>query len=105
VTKYVNKDEAIASSDVYEFLSREGLNHNIIKDEHGTLRWEPDPVINMLYEAGMIKLNPLADHIPNFKNDPRIRDLYRRMGYSVCGYWEVFHWEVNNELADEYEGN
>ena len=25
------------------------------------------------------------------------------MGYSLGGYWEVFYWEVNNELAHKYK--
>jgi len=27
------------------------------------------------------------------------------MGYSLFGYWEVFYWDANNDIADEYEPN
>lgn len=105
MTKYVDRADAIAADEIYEFLNREGLDHKIIEDEYGVWRWETDPTMEMLYDAGMIKLNTLAAKIPNFRNDPRIRDLYRQIGISLHGYWETFHWEVNNEHADEYEGD
>jgi hypothetical protein len=36
------------------------------------------------------------------KNDESVRKLYRDMGYSLSGYWEIFYWEMNNEDADQY---
>jgi hypothetical protein len=36
------------------------------------------------------------------KNSEIYRKLYRDMGYSLSGYWEVFYWDVNNEKVDEY---
>lgn len=95
-----------------DICDREHHNHPIYKDEHGTLRWKADPVIEMLWEAQAddgthcgpiaLDLNALAAYGPG-KNDPRVRELYRRMGYSLHGYWELFHWEVNNPDADQYK--
>jgi hypothetical protein len=38
------------------------------------------------------------------KNDPRIRELYKHIGYSLYGFWEVFYWEVNNDRGYQYMG-
>ena len=38
------------------------------------------------------------------KNDPRIRELYKHIGYSLYGFWEIFYWGVNNEDAYKYMG-
>ena len=103
-TIYVDRAEVAATGEgTYEFVLREGLNHKIVLDGE-VFRWEKDPTIDMLYDLGMIDLNKLFSVMGRRgKNDPRVRDLYRRMGYSVYGYWEIFHWEVNNPYADEYE--
>jgi hypothetical protein len=31
--------------------------------------------------------------------------MYRDMGYSLFGYWEMFYWEINNNIAHEYKPN
>lgn len=74
----------------------------IIQDEHGTIRWESDPLICMLFDSEALDLNTLFANGAN-KNDPLVRDLYRRLGYSLSGYWEVFYWDVNHEEWDEYK--
>ncbi len=28
--------------------------------------------------------------------------MYRDMGVSLFGYWEIFYWEMNNEKSQEY---
>jgi len=38
------------------------------------------------------------------KNSEPVRKLYRDMGYSLSGYWEIFYWDVNNEEAEDYHG-
>ena len=90
-------------------------NHEIIEDKQGTLRWKENPDVNTILSferAGsttknMDKIN-LNSLIMLFrclgydKNSEVYRKLYRDMGYSLFGYWEVFYWEVNNEDADDY---
>ncbi len=39
------------------------------------------------------------------KNSEIYRKLYRDMGYSLYGYWEIFYWEVNNPDYAEYKPN
>lgn len=44
----------------------------------------------------------LLNHLGYGKNSEVYRQLYRDMGYSLYGYWEIFYWEVNNPDANEY---
>lgn len=78
-------------------------NHKIIEDKHGTLRWEADPFIYKLTNDCSLNDIVIGFHSKgNNKNTETYRELYRRMGYSLSGYWEVFYWEVNNEDACSY---
>jgi hypothetical protein len=39
------------------------------------------------------------------KNSDEYRKVYRDIGYSLDGYWEIFYWEVNNPIASKYLPN
>jgi hypothetical protein len=39
------------------------------------------------------------------KNCDEYRKVYRDIGYSLDGYWEIFYWEVNNPISREYIPN
>ncbi len=82
-------------------------NHQIIEDEHGTLRWRHQPIVRRLIDD-KLNLNDLMVMLGimgHDKNSEVVRKLYRDMGYSLFGYWEVFYWEMNNPEADEYVPN
>lgn len=78
-------------------------NHPIIKDEHGTLRWQKNPdvdnIVNKLDFNALIMFFHMMDM---GKNSELYRKMYRDIGYSLSGYWEIFYWEANNEDADKY---
>ncbi len=99
------EEAAKISPDYAAVLETEELGHELHISEHGTLRWVADPEKEqeMMDMFGARDLNDLylkgAD-----KNDPRIRELYKHMGCSLYYFWEVFYWEVNNELAYQYMG-
>ena len=81
-------------------------NHEIIEDEHGTLRWKENPdVKRFLKNISLNDLCPLLDALGYGKNSEVYRKLYRDMGCSLNCYWEVFYWEANNEDASEYRPN
>jgi hypothetical protein len=81
-------------------------NHEIIKDDYGTLRWkENEDVSNHLKKISLNDLCPLLVSLGYDKNSEVYRKLYRDMGYSLFGYWEVFYWEMNNKKASEYRPN
>lgn len=79
--------------------------HRIIKDEHGTFRWEafPKREAAILDMFGAKDLNELYTGGQTDKNDPLVRQLYRCMGYSLSGYHEIFYWDWNNDIADEWD--
>jgi len=109
------------SPDVYrEVFEKDGHDHEIYLDDHDTLRWRSNPSVELINtmneydDEHLIKGGYVFD-LNKFwekwyksgrtKNDSAIRRLYRDMGYSVHGYWEIFFWEVNNDIADEWGGD
>jgi len=55
--------------------------------------------------ASKIDLNQIAmlfNSIGVFKNHELYRELYRNLGYSLSGYWEIFYWDANNDEAASY---
>jgi hypothetical protein len=78
--------------------------HEIIKDGAGTLRWKEDPFIRRF--TNDCSLNDIVQGFHtngNDKNTESFRELYRKMGYSLSGYYDVFYWDMNNDIADEYK--
>ena len=68
--------------------------HPIVK-VNGVWRWKADPMIVALFNCGTLDLNKL--HLTGYtKKDEEYKKLYRDLGYSLSGYWEVFYWYVNN---------
>ena len=98
-------DAAKLAPEYREVLSVEEFGHELHVNEHGTLRWvaNPEKEQEIMDEFGASDLNQLFARGAD-KNDPRIRDLYKCMGYSLFGFWEVFYWEVNNPRAYKYLG-
>lgn len=71
-------------------------------DEHGVLRWEPDPLVNYLHETfiGNPSLRQFHDGLNDMWTDmlwkrglteKQMRRYYRGIGYSLCGYADVWH--------------
>jgi hypothetical protein len=80
--------------------------HEIIRDSVGTLRWKPNATVVELITPQRINLNDLVHlmHTLGYgKNSEFYRKLYRDMGYSLSGYWEIFFWEANNPKASKYK--
>jgi len=78
-------------------------NHEVVMTENGILRWKENPdVINMVRKIGLNDIVALFYTLGIDKNNEIHRKLFRDIGYSLSGYWEVFYWTVNNEYAEEY---
>jgi hypothetical protein len=75
--------------------------HEIVRDSKGKLRWKEDPFTRRLVDACGIgyMIAGFEDKGLN-KNSEIIRELYRRMGYPIEGYWELFYCELNNPNAN-----
>lgn len=72
-------------------------NHSIIEDEGGTYRWKKNPRVRELVDkCGLNELVELLFSMGYDKNSEVFRKMYRDMGYSLYGYWEIFYWEMNN---------
>ncbi len=91
-------------SDYDEMMKTESHHdHEIIIDSSGTIRWKEDPFIRQLTKDCSLNDICMGFHSNgNGKNTESYRELYRKMGYSLSGYWEVFYWDMNNEDADDY---
>ena len=104
VTVVSREEVAKLSEDYAEIMARETHHeHEIIRDKNGTLRWKENPTVNQILER--VNLNDLWILLSTMgldKNSEAIRNLYRDMGYSLSGYWEIFYWEANNENAHLY---
>ena len=105
----MSETKIIARADLpedYEEMMRteQHHSHEIIEDGKGTLRWKENKGVNQAVD--MVGLNNMIGTMLYkgiTKNDEVYRSLYRDMGYSLSGYWEVFYWEMNNEDAEEYQ--
>jgi len=90
-------------SDYADIFVKESHHHHRIVEIDGVVRWEEKPMKTaMVEEKG---LNAVVMDMINLgmnKNSEEWRALYRNMGYSLSGYWEVFYWEVNNPIAENY---
>ena len=93
-----------------EIFAKDGLDHEVEMVDD-VLRWKPDPLVRWMVDQMDLndfwhprKRPAMHDRPPISKNDPRVREMYRKMGYSISGYWEIFFWDMNNELAEIWEG-
>lgn len=79
--------------------------HEIVLDDQSMkLYWNGDFEVSKA--SAKINLNDLWELLESLghnRNSEFLRDLYRKKGYSLFGYWEIFYWEVNNPIAHEYK--
>jgi hypothetical protein len=105
--RLVSREEASKVSEEWkEMLKTERHHDHEIVDVDGILRWkENKDVRDLVGGKGPIDLNTLWQFLYSMgldKNSEFVRDVYRNMGYSLSGFWELFYWEVNNEISSEY---
>jgi hypothetical protein len=80
--------------------------HELVIDKTGTVRWKPDPEV--CEKMNGINFNNVIEEFLYRgldKNCEEYRKVYRDIGYSFDGYWEIFYWEVNNPIAGHYIPN
>lgn len=107
--KIIKRKEIKKISEIYKTMlkTEKHHQHEIIEDEHGTYRWKANSIVRELIDD-KIDLNDLVllfHHLGYDKNSEVYRQLYRDMGYSLSGYYDIFYWEANNEAVDEYVPN
>jgi len=105
MTEYLEREWVCLYHESYlQVLGQEIYHgHKIIRDKHDTIRWEAFPVREqaIMDQFGASDLNELFSEGAT-KNNPLIRELYRCIGYSLSGYWEVFYWNRNNDDVDDW---
>ena len=77
--------------------------HEIVLGDDNVLYWKANPDVVKLFER--IDVNDAVEMLEILgygKNSEIYRKLYRDIGCSLVGYWEIFYWEVNNPQAQEY---
>lgn len=103
--EYIN-DENNNINDIYKLIINTECHHDhvIIRDNNGVLRWKENKIIREFLDncGGLNNVIPLLNNLGYDKNSEIYRKLYRDLGYSLFGYWEVFYWELNNEDFQEY---
>jgi len=93
----------ITNKDYREILDKETHDHEIVKRD-GVIRWKKNEKVDALVDKiGLNDLIMLLHCLGYGKNSEIYRQLYRDMGYSLSGYWEIFYWEVNNPDAEKYK--
>ncbi len=101
--KYINRDDI--KEDIYREILDVEIHHKhlIYKDNNGTIRWQENKeVVKWVNKIGMNEVMRLFDALGLNKNSELVRKLYRDIGYSLFGYWEVFYWGANNDIAEDY---
>lgn len=106
MVRTINRSEVV-DDDLKAILKKEAHHdHELIMDEHGRIRWKKSLAVDgLLKNISLNDLVPLLHSLGYGKNSEVYRKLYRCMGYSLYGYWEIFYWELNNPEADEYVPN
>lgn len=66
-----------------------------IIDEEGTLRFPTNAIVRFLLDSGHVDMNQLWMHYSaGLFNRKDLQAFYRLIGYSECGYYEVFEDEI-----------
>jgi hypothetical protein len=101
--KQVNREDL--PDDYKEWMHLESHHdHVIVQTDSGTLYWKPEIGVEIAMEH--LSLSDLINLFYGLgwdTNSEQVREFYRKKGYSLAGYWELFHWEVNNSNASQYK--
>lgn len=107
LTEELSPGQVSKHLEIVEILEKEDhCGHNIVIHD-GKYYWKENEEVRKLVDE-KISVNDLIQLLIRSgydKNSEVYRKLYRDMGYSLSGYWEVFYWEVNNPEAHKYTGN
>lgn len=101
-TKYVTVNYII------DILKKEKHHkHNLVTyDNDNSVYWETNKIVlDIVDKIGLGNIMQLFCELGLTKNDEVVRKLYRDIGYSLFGYWEIFYWETNNPIAKKYKPN
>lgn len=80
-------------TDEYTTERQRIIEHGVRSDQHGVLRWRENRIISDLLLAAqpILDLNKISARTQTGRySEMERRELYRLIGYSLCGYMDVF---------------
>lgn len=97
--------DGIADGDLRygKMVEKEKSLYPIVRTDDGVLRWKPDPAISLMIQCGAI--NQYLIEKATDRNNPLMRECYRKMGTSLEKYWHLFYNEVQNPDWESYDSN
>jgi hypothetical protein len=104
--KIITKEDLINPEHIEILNTETHHNHDLVLDKTGIVRWKPDQ--GVCDKLNGINFNIIIEEFLYRgldKNCEEYRKMYRDIGYSLDGYWEIFYWEVNNPIAGQYIPN
>jgi len=103
----ITREYVASVSEEYKEILETEINHkHIIVEVDGIFRWKENTRVRKLVDImGLNEVTELFYHLGLGKNSEAYRQLYRDIGYSLSGYWEIFYWDLNNEDCSEYNHN
>jgi len=91
-------------ADYHDMMKTETHHDHEIIMSNDVVRWRKNLDVDRVQQnLNLNDLTRLFELLGHGKNSEVYRKLYRDLGVSLHMYWEVFYWEVNNELAHEYK--
>jgi len=103
--EYIDRESLFDIENYKVIFEKEKHYHKIVKI-NDIIRWEEHPgKTEFIKEKGLNHCVNQMILLGLNKNSEEWRALYRNLGYSLSGYWEVFYWEWNNPIAEEYNYN
>jgi N-acyl-D-aspartate/D-glutamate deacylase len=104
--------KTVQRKDLTDEISREILDkethhdHEIILDDQDVIRWKADKSVRTIIDRNSLNdIIILFNLLGHDKNSEIYRKLYRDMGYSLSGYWEIFYWSANNPNSHKYRSS
>ncbi len=104
--KIINPEELTNKFHIEIIKTEHHHCHQIFEDQFGILRWVPN--IDYINSNINKNLNEVVKEMLERgldKNCEEYRKVYRYIGYSLIGYWDIFYWEFNNPIAPLYKPN
>ncbi len=107
--KVISREDARELQGFNDILDAEGHHDHVIEmidDFPDTLMWKANPEVQEIVDLVGLNAIVAALHEKGYdKNSELYRKIYRDIGYTLSGYWEIFYWDANNENYKEYKGS
>ena len=98
----MNKHLKMMEYDEFEKWAKKTFDWEI--DADGTHRFVKKPIMSYLCDKINLNLMWIDFQRENCSfSVEEFQQFYRDIGYSLCGYWEIWHWEVNQDFRENVD--